>query len=702
MAALGLDHETAVGIDLGTTFSAIAYVDEDGSPRIIEVDGESTLPSAVLFHEDGAIEVGKKAVRQALVKSDRVVQWIKLSMGEAFSRLIGDKEYTPPEISAIILQKLVSDAQAVLGVPIRRAIITCPAWFTDRPRKATAEAGRLAGLEVLDIVNEPTAAAVYYGLEKLDDGDTLLVYDLGGGTFDCSVIQYKNGELEHLTSEGDRKLGGHNWTEVLVEKVAEKFEAQFGENPTLDPVVGQQLYERCEEVKRDFRHIDRQIVACTYKGRGADVEVTRAEFEEWTEHLLQPTLFHVERAVQKIKKNWADISHVLLVGGSTRLRRVSEALAELTGKQPIETGREDTMVALGAAAMTAKQVRVGHGRRSVLKPVKIKERTPFALAMVTMDASTSGGFKSAVIIPDGVEVPAQGTRADLKTVVSDQHVFDVPVVELHRDTADEDLEGKDPRMGALNLTYRFQCAASTPVGSPIEVTFSYSKNRQIGVSAKDVRSGTELPCEPIEFQYPQGGGSRTVDVCFVVDCTGSMGGCIMGVKQEIGNFCNQLAESSFNWRLGLVEFRDEKIGEPTIPHGWTTDVAGFRETVSRLTAHGGGDEPESALDALAVAAGTEWRPDAGRVAVLVTDASCHEPDQSGRSADAVAGLLEQAGVKAFAIAPETKAYQTIVDRTGGRLFDFKSRFVVGAVDLPLFREVLSDLGRAVIDTLLTT
>jgi molecular chaperone DnaK len=208
---------------------AVDDVNEDGRPEIIEIEGEKAMPSVVLYNEDGTITIGEQALRQAVVKSHRVVQWIKRSMGEpGYTRLIQDEEptendtavdeggqpiepkgtrYTPQQISAEILKRLVAEARAELGVPVKKAIITCPAWFTDLPRKATQEAGELAGLKVLKIVNEPTAASIYYGLDKLNDGDVIVVYDLGGGTFDCSVIEYKDGEIKHLASDGDRNLG---------------------------------------------------------------------------------------------------------------------------------------------------------------------------------------------------------------------------------------------------------------------------------------------------------------------------------------------------------------------------------------------------------------------------------------------------------------------------------------------------------------
>ncbi len=705
------EAELVVGIDLGTTFSEIAYVNDEGRPEIIKVDNEPTMPSVVLYNEDGTVTVGEEALRQAIVKTHRVVQWIKRSMGEEFTRFIPKsdsdikphtdesgqvvtpegKEYTPEEVSAEILRKLVQEAQSFLGRPVRKAIITCPAWFTDKPRKATEKAGELAGLEVLRIVNEPTAAAVYYGLDKLEDGQIVAVYDLGGGTFDCSIIEYQGGELKHLASDGNRELGGHDWTTTLMEQVAEKMEEQFGKNPLHDPLAKKQLYENCERAKRAFSGVDRQQIACTLQEQATAVEVTREEFEQWTEPHVAATLDYTEKAVQKAKKSWSDVNHLLLVGGSTRLRRVAEALEQLTGKPPIKTGMEDTMVALGAAALTAKEVKVGHGRRAKLRPVRIRETTPHALG-VLVNAPPGGElpFINRVIIDEGMDIPVERSRADFKT--NSPEFFDVPV-----------LQGSSPdyRSCAINYTYRFKCLPDTPPGSPIKITFAYNASNQIVVQAVDAKRGQTLQGESIPFTMPQACSAvTTVDLCFVVDATGSMAGCIDGVKRGISDFCNQFTQSNLNYRLSLVEYRDEKIGEALKTYDWTTDVAQFRNWVSGLYASGGGDEPESALDGIVAASSLQARGDAAKVVVLITDASSHDPDQQGRTAHDVARMLSEQKIKLFAIAPPLPAYQMLADKTGGKISNFRDYFSVGSVDPRVFSGVLTDLGSEVANSFL--
>lgn len=711
------DREVVVGIDLGTTYSEIAYLDETLRPTIVSIDGEQTMPSVVLFNEDGTVTVGAEALHQATLKSHRVVQWIKRSMGEDYTRTIQDDEsaeptvgddgqvtqpegrsYTPEQISAEILKRLVAEAEAEIGKPVKKAIITCPAWFTARPRDATQTAGKLAGLDVLKIVNEPTAAAVYYGLERLADGDLLAVYDLGGGTFDCSIIKYENGEIQHLASDGHRKLGGHDWTTTLMNHVAEQLAEQFGESPLYDPYAHRQLYENCERAKREFARAERQRIACTFQNRGADVEVTRDEFNEWTDKHLRLTLDYTLAAIDKagIAPSHEKLK-VLLVGGSTRLPRVCEALAEITGKEPIRTGKEDIMVALGAATMGAQEVVVGRGRGTKIR-VRVRETTPHALGMLTLGGNGQPEFFNAVMIPEKAELPASFTRTDLTTTGDRQEYFKVPV-----------LQGADPdaRRCLVTWTYRFTCLPDTPKGAPIHVTFAYNASNQIAVTAKDGRTGKELDCTRSDFEWPSGRGEGgLVDLCFVIDATGSMAGCIEGVKRGIGDFCADLAKSSFDCRLALVEYRDEKIGEPLKCYPWTGEVEEFRNWVSALKAEGGGDEPESALDGIGAALAMQARTGAARVIVLVTDASTHDPDQKGRRIGDIQKLLVEQNVRFCAIAPmqppQPPSYCPLADATGGKLEDFAAHFAVGHVDPQVFKNVLSDLGHEVVHMLLTT
>jgi hypothetical protein len=376
------------------------------------------------------------------------------------------------------------------------------------------------------------------------------------------------------------------------------------------------------------------------------------------------------------------------------LRRVSEVLTTITGKEPVKTGMEDTMVALGAATLTAKEVRVGRGSRIKLRPVRLpKETTPHALgALVNAPPGHALTLINSVVIEERVEIPVERSK-EYKLPYAE--FFDVPVLQ-GRD--------EDPSRCSNNFTYRFKCLPETTPGSPVKVTFSYDSSNFISVKAVDLNRGRELQGEPIAFQMPQpgtGGATGSVDITFVVDATGSMAGCIEGVKRGIGDFCNDVSQSNFNYRLSLVEYRDEKIGERLRTYDWTDDVEKFRTWVSGLRAGGGGDVPESALDGVVAASRMQARPGAARIVVLVTDAVTHDPDEQGNSAEDVARMLNDRNIKLFAISPEFHSYKTLAERTGGRISDFDAFFRVGHVDPLAFKNVLAALGTQMINTLLT-
>lgn len=815
--------DLAIGIDLGTTFSAIAFLDrEDGEFRIIDVEGGlPTMPSIVLYGPD-KVEVGVQALRKFLTHQDGIVRWAKRAIGTKRTFTIqrtpdGEAEQiTPEEASAEILRKIVADAEEYLGRKITKVVITVPAWFDAKAKAATSRAGELAGLEVIRTIEEPTAAAICWGYENLKDNEKLLVYDLGGGTFDCSILEYEDGELQRNTrSMGNRECGGHDWTERLVEKTAEKFAEKFGEDPMLDPRFATELYEQCEAAKKwlsnakpkkdpetgeetspvrsiavtlgkrqsatievtkadvdgcengeelaakilprlkeanpslpdDDGAFRRQLAeecglawekinvgdddgpqdSCsmelTWRDRDSDsvtsatVDVTQEEFESWTESLLQTTLLPVEDGLNLAGLTWDDINHVLLVGGSVRLRRVHEVLKELSGKDPILlTSKVDEMVALGAAMVAAAELGIsatGGGTSasgeaaSEQTPISISETTNFALGIVTVGSPERDEppFKNTVVIEEGTKLPCETTcTTRFKTVKDNQELFKVPIV-----------EGSDPdaTFNILNMTYLFECLPDTPKGSEIEVTVGYDISQQVVVTARDVRTGTDMQGSMIEFEYPQsGGGVASADICFVIDATSSMGGCMEAVKQTIGDFCQQLNDKSLPVRLGLVEFRDEKIHEDTRVHGWTDEVSQFREWVSGIKARGGGDLPESALDGVGVVTDMEWRDGVPKSVVLITDAPCHVPDQKGRNATDVGRLLQEHGIRTYAIAPRYSAYEELISGSGGDpgtkgsdadLVDFREHFrgtVNTAKDINLLGEKLMELGGGMIEDML--
>jgi hypothetical protein len=528
-------------------------------------------------------------------------------------------------------------------------------------------------------------------MKNLKDGEIVLAYDLGGGTFDCSILQYKDCKLERLATQSHHELGGYDWTCRLVDQVAKKAAAELGEDPTLNPEYATQLHEKCERAKRFLQRADSQKIACTFGDQHIEVEVTQAEFEAWTEDLLQKTLGRTENALNVADLGWNDVTHLLLVGGSTRLRRVREELKIRSGKEPIVTGDEDTMVGLGAAMLAAElagqSIDLGDGQGP--KTVGLAEKSQSTLGFVTLNRGEPK-FLNAVMIEAGTPLPCSKTRV-FKTSTNNQKLFKVPVIEGSEPNAEENIPYK---------TFEFDCLPSTPNAAEIEVTFEYDESNRIDVAAKDVRSGTVLAKRAAEFYYPQEGGETgSVDLCFVVDATSSMGSWIRAVKEEIGNFANELSGSNFSYRLALVLFRDLRIGEPTQVHDWTSEVTLFRDWVAAVKVGGGGDLPESALDGLVEAAKMDPRQNAAQMLVLITDATCHVPDQGGRSAEDVARLLNDKNIKVVAVAPEFSAYRTVIEKTGGKLVDFNTSFRSGPADVNLFRAVLQDVSQTVIELL---
>jgi molecular chaperone DnaK len=523
------DNEIILGIDLGTTFSVAAYVDDFGRPAVIpNAEGTNTTPSVVLI-EHGQILVGAPAANQALAKHGQVLQWIKRSMGDLDYAYEG---LGPIEISAEILKKIKADCEQYFAdrrppVTIRRAVITCPAYFSAVEVENTMKAGALAGFDVQEIVREPTAAAVYYGVEHLCEGDKLLVCDLGGGTFDASILALDQGTFRPLATAGDRQLGGHDWTSDLVVDVAERLMEEFGEDPRIDPVTEQVLYDSCERLKRSFAQSDHGIITCVYKGQTAEVTVSRDQFERLTEWRVRQVMDWAEKALAKADPplTWGQIDHILLVGGATRMRRVAEALAERSGKRPIQTGEADTMVALGAAIMAKGAYRPRRvPASSGIKPQKIGGLVLLGPDRVIRTAVRNLGTRAIVrlgrdleiqnstIIPHGTDLPAEKSRTDYRTTVPGQAFFDIPVVEF-------DDVGPD----VILQTYRFQCPPDLPKGTPVAVTFRYDQSGQIDVDAVERRGNGVLAKERVPYQEPDiTAVASPRRIVFALDVSGSM------------------------------------------------------------------------------------------------------------------------------------------------------------------------------------
>ncbi|NSW83276.1 MAG: molecular chaperone DnaK [Syntrophothermus sp.] len=463
-----------VGIDLGTTNSVIAVMEGNDVTVIPNAEGERITPSVVGFAKNGERLVGRVAKRQAVTNPDRTVVSIKRHMGTDHRVKIDDKNYTPQEISAMILQKLKTDAESYLGEPITKAVITVPAYFTDSQRQATKDAGTIAGLEVLRIINEPTAAALAYGLDK-EGTQTILVFDLGGGTFDVSILEIGDGVFEVKATSGNNRLGGDDFDERIIQYLVENFKKEYGVDLRNDKMAMQRLKEAAEKAKHELStlmttNINIPFITATSEGPlHLDTNLTRAKFEELTADLVEKTMGPTRQALQDAGLTPDKIDKVILVGGSTRIPAVQKAIRDFIGKEPYKGINPDEVVAVGAAIQAA--VLAGEVRDVVLLDV-----TPLSLGIETL-----GGVFTK-IIDRNTTIPTSKSQI-FTTAADNQTSVDIHVLQGERAMA------KD------NVTLgRFQLVGIPPAprGVPqIEVKFDIDVNGIVHVSAKDLATGKE-------------------------------------------------------------------------------------------------------------------------------------------------------------------------------------------------------------------
>lgn len=404
-----------LGIDLGTTYSAVAVMDETGRPVLVaNALGEQTTPSVVLFEVRTGAEtpvVGELAKRVAGSRPDDIVQYVKRHLGDSswIYDSPGGAEYRAEEISAIILRALVSEAEAALGTETRDVVITVPAYFDDARRTATKQAGEIAGLNVLRVLNEPTAAALSYGLDAEDDG-YVLVYDLGGGTFDVTILGIANKIFTVLATDGDRNLGGFDWDNALMKLVVTELESTHGVTDFYDDLDAvAELREKCEQAKRALSEAEATSIQVSFRGAHYGVEITREQFEHAARTLLKRTQELVEDTLDESGLEWDDISTVMLVGGSTRMPAVRSLLERLSGQQAVTGVDPDAAVALGAAIQAGLEEPVGE-RSAQLAGVVIEDVTSIALGSLALDTDNDNRLRNWVIIPKNTKVPASGTE----------------------------------------------------------------------------------------------------------------------------------------------------------------------------------------------------------------------------------------------------------------------------------------------------
>lgn len=464
-----------IGIDLGTTNSCVAVL-EGGEPQIIpNSEGMRTTPSVVAFTKDGERIVGEPAKRQAVTNADRTVSSIKTHMGTDYKVNIDGKDYSPQEISAIILQKLKSDAESYLGEKVTEAVITVPAYFTDAQRQATKDAGRIAGLEVKRIINEPTAASLAYGMDKLDQDKKILVFDLGGGTFDVSLLEIGDGTFEVLATAGNNRLGGDDFDKIVIDYLAEEFRKAEGVDLRNDKMALQRLKEAAEKAKKELSstmstNINLPFITATAEGpKHLNVDLSRAKFEELTAGLVEKTMEPMKRAISDAGISVSEIDDVLLVGGSTRIPAVQEAVKKFIGKEPHKGINPDECVAAGASIQAG--VLTGEVNDLLLLDV-----TPLSLGIETL------GNVFTKIIERNTTIPTKKSQI-FSTAADNQTAVDIHVLQGERSMAYD-----NTTLGRFQLTDIPPAMRGIP---QIEVTFDIDANGIVHVTAKDLGTGKE-------------------------------------------------------------------------------------------------------------------------------------------------------------------------------------------------------------------
>lgn len=585
-----------VGIDLGTTFSAVARIDPNtGKPVVIKNGfGSATTPSVLCFERDGNILFGEDAKNMQSIGDTNAIAFFKRSMGkDMFSVDILGKTYTATDLSAILLKKLKEEAEEQINERIDAAVITVPAYFTHKERAATIEAGKRAGLEVIAIINEPTAAAFAYGLNEKKEEQTVLIYDLGGGTFDVTLAQINQNEISILGSDGDHELGGKDWDDCIARYLASEFLEKYDVDLSDDPEMVASLLVTAENVKKQLTSKDMVSIPITYQDVRGTIDITEETFESISQFLIGTTKDVTERLMDSVEVNWSQIDGVILVGGSTRMRMIHNYVYEMSGKPPLSGVNVDEAVALGAAIranITDKGEAIAtigglFGRTkssglSIQGAKAVTDVTAHSLGMISISPDGEE-YINSIIIKKNTKIPASNTKPfNLRTRAKDNEL-EVYVLQG---------EYKRPLDNTIINKYVISKIEKTsPPNSVIEVTYEYTANGVIEVSAVQKETGKKLPIkiEPVPEDMSwtdlspkdnaSGGAMPSVDVMLAIDLSGSMSGDpTRKAMRAMDDFVKQM-DSDYT-RIGIMAFADNNkvILQPT------DDFKAVHNTISKL------------------------------------------------------------------------------------------------------------------------
>ena len=702
--------EIVVGIDLGTTNSAIAYVNDDGLVELVtnEFD-KKTIPSVVQFPSVDEVVVGWEAKQQIPLYPEVTAQFFKRDMGiESFYSFHG-RDWTPVTLSAEILKKLKSDAEAHTGRAIRKAVVTVPAYFKDGQRRATREAAELAGLEVLQIFNEPAAAAVAYGQNRLTKPERALIYDLGGGTFDVTVADLTANGVHILGQDGNSVLGGKDWDDLLLQVACETFEAAHGSNPLDDPVAFHELLLRVEELKKSLSSVSRATLVVNHDGHRERIEITRELFAELAAPLMAETRSVVSRLLAELSLNESQIDTVILAGGSTRMPMVVEQLEQLFGSTPNRNVNPDECVAQGAAAyadlLTGKKIRKflgGGASGSAAGLQKISDVSAHSMGMIVISADGER-YENNVLLRKNTPIPAEVTEIkDLQTAPNVDNTWDVFLLQG---------ESPIPTENSVLGRFTFHGVPHHKGRTRVKVHYTYDQSTIGRVEGFDEKSGrglgeAEFVPGPLDIGWslesPSSQRPQDMDVVFLVDVSGSMGGEIEGVKASCENFARSIEKGGSHVRLGLVGFgiggrgaRSTKDYEVHCLSTYTIGVYGlaapkdFRGNIQNLKIglFGGGgcylaDEDTVEIfphvlglfgssESKAIARGERQSAARGRRKVLIIVS-----DEIGQTSglQKIMAMLGDAGVVAYVLGVPgcSGAHERIATETGGQFWDILS------------------------------